>query len=32
MEDLRHYAGLKVDDHQPVFYAIKLWNALVQTM
>jgi len=29
MDELHDYAGLKVDDHQPIFYVIKLWNVLV---
>jgi len=29
LDELGEYVGLKVDDHQPIFYVIKLWNALV---
>jgi triacylglycerol lipase len=29
MEDIFTEIGLSVDQHQPIFYAIKLWNALV---
>jgi len=29
LDEFQDSFGLKVDDHQPVFYAIKLWNALV---
>jgi len=28
LDELNDYVGLKVDDHQPIFYVIKLWNAL----
>jgi len=30
LDELNDYLGLKVDDHQPIFYVIKLWNALVR--
>gem|GEM_PF-1192100 len=29
VDELSDYVGLKVDDHQPIIYAVKLWNALV---
>jgi hypothetical protein len=29
LEQLQEEYGLKVDDHQPIFYAVKLWNILV---
>ena len=28
-DELNDSVGLKVDDHQPIFYVIKLWNALL---
>jgi triacylglycerol lipase len=28
LDELNDWVGLKVDDHQPVFYVIKLWNVL----
>lgn len=30
LDDLHDYFELKVDDHQPIFYAVKLWNELVR--
>jgi len=28
LDEFQDRIGLKVDDHQPIFYVIKLWNAL----
>ena len=32
LDELNDYVGLKVDDHQPIFYVTKLWNALLSTI
>ena len=31
MDEFHEEFGLTVDNHQPVYYAVKLWNALVES-